>query len=110
MGVWEWRYICDYENVGMQVWEWGAHGFESLVEVVEEVNSEWLQCLALEGGGDVGEKETLCEEAITEGGPLGSQLPGGERDITPSHIHSHPHTLFIHIMQVYQKRSPKTHT
>ena len=60
---------------GIGMWEWengnGTHGLESLVEVVEEVDSERLERLALKSGRDIGEKESFCQEAIAERGPLG---------------------------------------
>jgi hypothetical protein len=52
----------------------GTHCLESLVQIVEEVHGEWLESLALEGGGDVGEEECLSQETVTERRPLGRQL------------------------------------
>ena len=48
---------------GMDVWDyWNeTHSLESLVEVIQQVDIERLQSLALEGGGDVGEEESLSQ-------------------------------------------------
>ena len=52
----------------------GTYCLESLVQIVEEVHGEWLESLALKGGGDIGEEEGLSQETITERRPLGRQL------------------------------------
>ena len=66
-GVWE------NGNVGMGNGN-GTYCLESLVQIVEEVHGEWLESLALKGGGDIGEEEGLSQETITERRPLGRQL------------------------------------
>ena len=59
---------------GIGMWERengnGTNGLESLVEIVEEVDSERLECLALKSGGNIREKESFCQEAIAERRPL----------------------------------------
>ena len=75
--------LREYERMEKGVWENGNVGMgngngtyclESLVQIVEEVHGEWLESLALKGGGDIGEEEGLSQETITERRPLGRQL------------------------------------